>query len=155
MSPSLIWFCVGIACFAMEIFTPNFVLMFFGVGALASALFSLFTHNTVTELIIFSIVSVASLLLLRSRMLGLWGRTRTASGQDSSPGGQPGQSGQIGRTGTVSKAIPAGGEGEVSLGGSYWRAFSDESLPEGAPVRVTGHAPDNEILLKVERTHSA
>ena len=144
MSPAVIWFCIGIACFAGEIFTPNFVLMFFGLGALAAALVSLFVPSTVTELIVFSIVSVASLLLLRNHVLrSLWGRDRKASEQDTSLSGQPGQSGQTGRTGIVSRAIPVGGEGEIALGGSYWRALADEALPEGTPVRVTGHALDN------------
>ena len=152
MSPVLIWFVIGIGCFVMELLTPHFVLMFFGLGALASALISLVAHNTVVELIVFSVVSLASLLLLRSRLLGgLWGRARSATAPDAHPGGQPGQSGQIGRTGTVSRDILPGGEGEVALGGSYWRAVSDEALTEGSAIRVTGHAPNNEILLRVER----
>jgi membrane protein implicated in regulation of membrane protease activity len=148
----MIWFGIGIACFAVEMLTPHFVLMFFGLGAVAAAVFSLFAHDVVTELIVFSVVSLAGLLLLRSRLLGaLWGRARSASAPDAAPGGQPGQSGQVGRTGVVSRDIPSGGEGEVALGGSYWRAVAGEALPEGAAVRVVGHAPDNEILLRVER----
>ena len=152
MSPAVIWFVVGMGCFVAEILTPHFVLMFFGLGALAAALFSLFAHDIVMELIVFSAVSLTSLPLLRSRMLGgLWGRARSASARDADPGGQPGQSGQIGRTGVVSRDIPADGVGEVALGGSYWRAVAGEALPAGLDIRVIGHVPDNEILLRVER----
>lgn len=153
MFPAVIWFVAGLACFAAEVLTPHFVLMFFGLGALAAALVSLFFHDIIVELLIFSMVSLASLALLRSRVLGgLWGRTRSASAPDADPGGQPGQSGQAGRTGSVSRDIPKDGEGEVALGGSYWRAVADEALPAGTAVRVIGHAPDNEILLHVERS---
>jgi len=152
MSPAVIWFVVGIGCFVAEILTPHFVLMFFGLGALAAALFSLFAHDVVLEVVVFSAVSLTSLPLLRSRMLaGLWGRARSASERDAEPGGQPGQSGQVGRSGVVSRDIPAGGVGEVALGGSYWRAVAGEALPAGVDIRVVGHVPDNEILLWVER----
>ncbi len=151
MSPALIWFCVGMACLAAEIFTPTFVLCFFGIGALAASAFSFFIHDTVTEVVIFSLVSVVSLVLLRGKIMGVWGRARTPSGQDASLGGQPGQAGQAGRTGVVTRAIPLDGEGEISMGGSFWRAVADEAIEEGAAVRVTGHAPGNEILMHVVR----
>ena len=157
MSPSLIWFCIGLACFVAEIFTPTFVICFFGMGALASAIFSLFLHDLPTELAIFAIVSVASLFLLRGRIMSVWGRAQNPSQKDTSPYGQPGQSGQVGRTGTVTKAIPRDGEGEIAMGESFWRAVADEALPEGTAIRVTGHVPGKEILMHVVRlnTHAS
>jgi membrane protein implicated in regulation of membrane protease activity len=150
MHPAVIWFVLGMACFAAETLAPHFVLMFFGIGALAAAGVSLFGHNIIVEMIVFSAGSLISLLLVRSRALGsLWGRARSSSVQNASGVGGPPC--QAGRTGIVSRDIPLCGEGEVALGGSYWRAVAAEALPEGAAVRVVGHAPGNEILLRVER----
>lgn len=151
ISPTVLWFCAAMACFGLEIFTPSFVLMFFGVGALAASGFSFFIHDLQTELVIFAVVSVASLFFLRRRLLSVWGRARSSSPHDTSPQGQPGQSGQTGRSGKVTKAIPADGEGEIAMGGSFWRAIADEPLPEGTSITVLGHAPDNEIVMYVAR----
>jgi len=155
ISPTVLWFCIAMACFALEIFTPTFVLMFFGAGALAASAFSFFIHDLQTELLIFSIVSVASLFLFRKKLLSVWGRTHASSPQDTSPQGQPGQSGQTGRTGKVTRAISVDGEGEIAMGGSFWRAVADEALPEGTFVKVVGHAPDNEIVMYVARHEPA
>ena len=151
MSPPVMWFVFGMACFAAEVLAPHFVLMFFAVGALAAALVSLFSHNIIAELIVFSASSLISLALVRSRALhSLWGRARSAAAHNADPG-VGGPPSQTGRTGIVSRDIPLCGEGEIALGGSYWRAVAGEALPAGAAVRVAGHAKGNEILLRVER----
>ena len=54
-----------------------------------------------------------------------------------------------GKMGTVTRPIPVNGVGEISVGGSFWRAVSPEAQPEGAQVRVLGHIPDDELTLEV------
>lgn len=150
MSPTVIWFCVGIAFLAGEILTMTFVLLFLGIGAMASAAFSLFSEDTALAFLVFSIASGGSFLLFRGKLLSkLRGRKHAVSDNDLAPQGVPGRPSQIGRTGIVTKAIRPGVEGEISLGGSFWRSVSQEELPEGAGVRVIGHHSDNDILLLV------
>lgn len=153
MSPAVIWFCAGIVLLVGEILTMTFVLLFLGIGAIASAVFSLFNENTAMAFLVFSVASGGSFLLFRGKLLSrLRGRKHAVSDKDLAPQGMPGRPSQIGRTGIVTRAIRPGIEGEVSLGGSFWRSASPEDLPEGTAIRVTGHHPDNDILLLVARS---
>ena len=54
----------------------------------------------------------------------------------------------IGRKGTVSQAIGAGGYGRVAVGGDDWKAESEsgEAIAEGTRVVVTGR---ESVIIKV------
>jgi membrane protein implicated in regulation of membrane protease activity len=146
MSQPVIWFFVGVACFIMESFTPGFVLMFFGVGALAASLVTAFYADTAAGLATFCVVSIASVVFLRSRVM------RMMQGWTNKPSERALQgvpASQAGRTGTVSRRITPTEGGEISLGGSFWRAEADEILEEGAAIVVLGAREDDDLVLRV------
>jgi membrane-bound serine protease (ClpP class) len=47
-----------------------------------------------------------------------------------------GEEGMIGTTGVSLTSLEPGASGRVTTRGEIWQAVSDESIPEGAPVRV-------------------
>ena len=148
MSLPVIWFLVGVACLVLEVLTPGFVLIFFGVGAFAASGVTAVYDNVTYGLATFSVVSIVAVVFLRSRVMkAMQGWTKKASTYVEQ--GTPAT--QVGRSGVVSQAIEPGGIGEISLGGSFWRAEADESLPVGTPVEVYSAHPSDELLLRVRR----
>ena len=148
MSVALIWFFVGMGFFVCELLFPTLVVLFFGFGAWAAALASLLGSSPAVDFAVFTVVSLVSLALLRTRIKSIFkGRAEQSSGQV--------EHAMTGRQGTVTQAILPGMEGEISAGGSYWRAVADEPLQVGDVVRVLDAHSDNALLLRVEPIHAA
>lgn len=144
MNAGVIWFLVGGAFFLSELFSPMFILFFFGIGAWSAGITSLFTDSMPVMLIVFCGMSVVTLVLLRTSLVRIFtGRTRLAKESDESV------SMHTDKLCTVSRAIQPPHPGEVSLGGSYWRAVAEHPIPEGATVRVLGHVTGDELTLRV------
>lgn len=151
MSPAVIWFLTGVVLFLSELFSPLFVLFFFGIGAWTAGLAALLGASLSTAIMVFCVVSVVSLLLLRRFLVRTFtGRSRMAADvtDDSA-------SIHTGKLCTVSRAVVPPQQGEVSLGGSYWRAESTSPLKEGDTVRVLGHVSGDELILRVEPASTA
>lgn len=144
MNAVMIWFILGGVLIAAELFTPAFVLIFFGIGAWAAALTAVFWPGLEREIAVCLVVALASLLILRQRMVSVF-QGRSTAARSNAP-----QFPHTGRQAQVTRAIPAHGEGEIALGGSYWRATSPVAVAEGALVRVLEPVDDDELLLKVQ-----
>lgn len=144
MNPVIIWFVLGAVLMVAELFTPAFIIVFFGVGAWAAALTAALWPGLEQELAAFLVVSVLSLFLLRRRLVATFQGRRT----EARPNGP--EFAYTGRQAEVTQAIPAGGEGEISLGGSFWRATSAAAVEQGATVRVLGPLPDDELVIRVQ-----
>lgn len=146
MAVAGIWFVVGVALFVVELVSPLFVMFFFGLGAWAAGVAALFTDNLGVQVLVFGVASVLFLLALRRTLVRTFrGRSKLSSGAASE--GLP--SLNAGKSATVTRPIAPGSVGEIAVGGSYWRAVASVDLPEGAPVRVIGHVPDDELTLEV------
>jgi len=181
MSISLVWFIGGVGCMLLELASPMFIIFFLGLGAWAASFAMYLGASLAMSFGVFSVVSVASLAILRRVLIKtLRGSEHSAKDLSSQPGIH------VGKQAVVSKAIMVGGVGEISLGGSYWRAAldatassvhgADASLAHGATassaldtkapsapdtealsagleigraVVVSGHDPDDAILLRV------
>ncbi|MFO7869112.1 MAG: NfeD family protein [Bacteroidales bacterium] len=64
--PSVIWMIAGIIGLLLEFIFPGLIIIFFGLGALATAFILLFTDISLTiQLAVFLLVSVSTLLILR------------------------------------------------------------------------------------------
>ena len=146
MSVAAMWFILGAVLLAVELVSPVFVLFFFGLGAWAAGVTALFVDDLAIEVVVFGASSVVFLFSLR-RLLVRTFRGRTQISSDAVSAGLPNL--HAGKTGTVTRPIPANGVGEIAVGGSFWRAVSPEAQPEGAQVRVLGHIPDDELTLEV------
>jgi membrane protein implicated in regulation of membrane protease activity len=134
------WIWVGIAVLAavVEVVTASFGWIFASGAALCSACAAVFGAPLTLQVLLFSVALVASLIVLRPRMLGKLGApgipTRTAA--------------LVGKVGEVSVAIDSvAGLGRVVVAGEDWAARSHTPVSQGTRVRVTGA---DGIQLEVE-----
>ena len=146
LKPELIWFLLGLALLITEFAMPGLIVFFFGVGACIVAIVCLLSSYVAgsinTQLIIFIGSSVASLLLLRRWLKGIF-LGHTVSKQDLKQNLEEfvGQ-----RAVVVDKIVPKAG-GKVEFHGTNWEARAEQEIAAGAVVEIIGK--DN-ITLKVK-----
>lgn len=144
LNPSVIWFIVGLAFFLLELAIPGFILFFFGLGAWAVAVVTLFSDISVnTQLIIFLISSLLTVALFRNWVKNKLGMMKTDE--------QILPDEIIGKTATAETTIFPGKPGKVYFKGSSWTASSSDSIEQGEEVTVTGH---ESIVLIVKSSKS-
>lgn len=140
LSYGVLWAIIGIILIIAEVATMSFVLIFFGLGALLTALLAWtgITPGLDSQLLVFSISSLLMLAALRRFAKELF-FSKADTSQDS-----------IGQQAQVSKAISHGAEGAVTFRGSEWIAFSDsaDTIPAGSTVEIIA---TEGIRLKVRR----
>ena len=141
MTPALLWFVLGLACFLCEMAFPHLVLCFFGLGAWVVAVLAWqCTLAVAVQTGVFLALSLALLFALR-RVL------RRMFYGETSPHRHP----LCGAQGCITRTGP--GESEAAIGGSFWRvrpADPGHALVADMPVRVCGAAPEDATLLLVE-----
>ena len=129
----LFWVLLGVALIVAETFTLGFVLLWFGVGALAAAAAGAFGIGVWGQFLIFAIVSIiltAASRTIFSNLISRHDNDTPKMGMDALPG-------QIGTVTSPSKG--ALNEGAVKVYGSTWTAFPDDGeteLVEGEKVEV-------------------
>lgn len=129
----IFWLVLGILLVVAETFTLGFVLLWFGVGALAASLGGLFGVGFLGQFLIFAAVSVALTAMSRTIFAKYFGHSEeeaVKTGIDSLPG----QVGTVtlGSSGTMNEAA-------VKVYGSTWTAYpidEDSKLVEGEKVEV-------------------
>ncbi len=128
LSPAVVWAIIGLVLIILELTTFTFVLMFLGLGAIITAALTWagVTPETNTQLFAFSASSILLLVVLRKTARSLFAATGAPISDD------------VGQRCEVTKAIPAGGEGEIRHRGSIWTAVSDEpeDIAEGTSVEI-------------------
>jgi membrane protein implicated in regulation of membrane protease activity len=127
------WLLFGLVLLGAEMLTPGgFFLMFFGLAALVvGTLIGLGIELPAwLQWIVFSGLSIASLLVFRGRLLG---RIKTGD----SPAVEVDS--LVGETATLLEDLPAGGTAKAELRGTAWTARNDGSatLAKGQRSRVT------------------
>ncbi len=143
LTPSVTWFLIGVVFFVIELTLPSLVLLFFGLGAWATSLvcyFGLVDESTGAQLLIFSVVSVLSLILLRSRLKNVF------FGEESDADKNVRED-FVGEHATVISAIEPNNVGRVEVHGSQWKAIADEPIAVGQAAKVI--AKEN-LTLKVK-----
>ena len=60
-----IWLILALLCFIVEIFSNTFVFLCFCVGCLVSTITALFTESIIIQILVFSIVTLISLIFVR------------------------------------------------------------------------------------------
>lgn len=130
-SPVLLWFLAGIVFLVLELVLPGLIVFFFGIGAWCAAFaVYLLPISLPTQLLIFLITSLLTLLLLRSTLKKIFlGRTLEVDAMD---GGIPSDA-----TGEVVEDIVPPATGTVKYAGSFWQATAEVVLPKGTIVRIT------------------
>jgi membrane protein implicated in regulation of membrane protease activity len=124
-----LWFWIGAAVFLAiaEIFTAGFFMIPFAVGAAAAAALAYADVGEVAQLIVFLVVSVATLILLR-RFVRRGDETQHPVGSNRF----------VGQRAKVLETIDAShGTGRVRMETELWRATSDVGpIAEGVMVKV-------------------
>ncbi len=143
LKPEIIWFLIGLALLIMEFVLPGLIIAFFGVGAWIVAIVCLITNIGInTQLIIFILSSVLSLLCLRKWLKGVF-LGHTVSKQNLKQNLEE----FVGQRAVVKETITPKAGGKVEFHGTNWEARADEEIAEGAMVEIIGK--DN-ITLKVK-----
>ncbi len=123
LSPSLIWFLVGVAFLIAEMIMPAFILIFFTAGCWIAALVVwLFDIELTNQIIIFLVASLILLFTLRKYSLKIF-RGKTHDDIDDHY-----TDSKIGRTAIVTKQIAPNMPGEIKDLGSFWRASANEEI---------------------------
>lgn len=135
-----IWAVTAAVLIITDILTATFVLVFFGVGAGITAIttWSGITTTIESQLMLFPLVSIISMLLFRKTAKRLFGKNGTGSEYSEF----------IGEKAKVSVSIPPHSEGRIQYRGTEWIAYSEDGapIPEGTTVTITGV---NGIKLRV------
>jgi membrane protein implicated in regulation of membrane protease activity len=143
LSPELIWFLIGLVLLIFEFLTPGLIIFFFGVGAWIVAIICLVTDIGInTQLIIFILCSVFSLLLLRRWIKGVF-LGHTGLMQDLKRNVDE----FVGQKAIVKEKIMPKRGGKVELHGTNWEAFADEEIEEGSMVEIISK---ENLTLKVK-----
>jgi membrane protein implicated in regulation of membrane protease activity len=143
LRPDLIWFLVGLVLLILEFALPGLIIFFFGVGAWVVAFVCLITDIEInTQLIIFIICSVLSLLILRRWLKGVF-LGHSGMKQDLKKNLEE----FVGQRAVVKEKIVPKLGGKVEFHGTNWEAYADEEIAEGIVVEIVGK--DN-IKLKVK-----
>lgn len=126
-----LWILLGFALLAGEMLTPGgFYVLFFGVGALLVGLLGLagVGGSPVLQWFLFSIVSIASLVLFRQRLLAAFGVGAAGRAVDSLQQD----------VAVLLEDLPVNGVGRAELRGTTWsvRNGGERELKSGQRCRV-------------------
>jgi inner membrane protein len=144
-SPWLVWFLAGIAVMLAELAVPGFVIIFFGFGCLGAAVVAVFAPDGYSEqVIVFLIVSVASLMTLRRVAMRVF--VGHSEGQETEDLGNV----PVGARITLDQDLEAGRVGRVRFRGTMWDALSEDRIPAGSDVEITGVDKANRSCLKIK-----
>jgi membrane protein implicated in regulation of membrane protease activity len=131
----ILWTVLGVVLIIAEVFTPGFVLLWFGVGALAAAFAGLVGLDSLPlQFLIFILVSVALTAASRTIFVNYFSREKTGDDLKSGVDALPGKIGTV-----VSSSHGALNEGAVKVFGSTWTAYpaeGEEPLEAGERVEV-------------------
>ncbi len=139
------WIVLGLLLIGAEALTGTFFMLWFGLGAVATALLvAVLPLGIAAQMMLWAGASIA---MTAAWMKWFKNPDRTGSGMA--------KQGVLGLTGLVSRPIPDLGEGEVMfqrpvLGADRWPALSDEPIAAGVKVRIVDVLGQT---LKVERLH--
>ena len=122
--PWILWTILGVVLVIAEVFTQGFVLLWFGVGALAAALAGLLGAGLAGQFVVFIAVSTALTALSRTIFVNYFAGGGEGGGLKSGAETLPGQVGTV-----VTSSQGAINEGAVKVFGSVWTAYPAEGEP--------------------------
>jgi membrane protein implicated in regulation of membrane protease activity len=136
----MVWVAVGIICFIIEIFTPGFLFMSFGIGAILTGVVeSIFTLEAPYQILIFAVITF--LVFISMRKLGK--KLISESVEETNIYALKGKDGK------VVKEIPADGKGYVKIGSEEWSAVSIEGIKIAKEEKVVIEKVEgNKLIVK-------
>lgn len=145
LSPSLIWFLVGVAFLIAELIMPAFILIFFAAGCwIAAVVVWIFDIELTKQILVFLVSSLILLFTLRKYSLKIFrGKTQDEIDDHYSDS-------KIGKTAIVTKKITPNVPGEIKVMGSFWRATANEEIEEGRSVLIEQKESEDGLTFKVK-----
>ena len=132
MQPEHLWLIAGVLLILAEFAVPGFIVFFFGVGAILTALTTWIglTSGAGSQCFVFGLSSFALLFGLRRFAKGIFvGTTDPAVGDLDDD--------FTGREARVIQDIPGGiADGRVEIKGAEWKARADSPIPAGSIVVI-------------------
>lgn len=147
MDPALYWLIIGVMLLFLEMALPGFVLFFFGLAALITALVTWLTPIAIAwQLGLFIVASVLSIVTLRDLIQRRFFKTPDVeNGEDADEDVVLAVQGD---RAVVSVEIAPPAEGRINYSGTSWRATADEKIEDGEIVAVVRQ--DN-LVIHVEK----
>lgn len=141
--PAFVWGVAGLALLLSELLVPGFVIFFFGLGALLTAVASLILPPVAGSIalqgVVWALGSILSLRFLRRRFARVFRGETVASGSEA----------DIGRTVVVTERITPETPGRVRFQGTSWKAVSyTETFEPGDKAQIVQE--DNLTLIVTE-----
>jgi membrane protein implicated in regulation of membrane protease activity len=131
----ILWCVLGLILIVAEVFTAGFVLLWFGIGALAAAFAAIVGIDSLAlQFLIFAAVSIGLTVASRTIFVNYFSRERTGESLKTGVDALPGKTGIV-----VSSSRGALNEGAVKVFGSTWTAYpaeGEEPLEAGERVTV-------------------
>ena len=136
----MVWIAIGIICLIIEIFTPGFLFMSFGIGAILTGVVEwIFTLKIPYQILIFAVITFLVFISMRKLSKKLI----------SKPVEETNIYALKGKDGKVMKEIPVDGKGYVKVGGEEWSAISVDNtrIAEGEKVLIE-NVEGNKLIVK-------
>ena len=147
MSIYLIWFLIGIGFLIAEFIMPTFIMFFFAIGAIiVSIVSSCFNLSINSQIMLFALSSVISLVLLRNYMKNIF-KGNEFKGEDKYFDNVIDSNNSIG---IVSKTIEPNSFGEIKYKGTFYKAQSESLINEGKKVKIVNKGDEQSSFYKVE-----
>jgi len=145
LSPSIIWFFVGVAFLIAELFLPGFILIFFTAGSwIVGLMVWAVDIDWSIQIAIFVFSSLIFLFCLRKYSIKTFKGTTRDDLDDRFADSK------IGKTAIVTQKIVPGALGEIKVMGSFWRAVSDAGIEKGISVLIISQESEDGLTFKVK-----
>lgn len=132
-TPEVIWFLIGVGLLLLELVVPGLILVFFGVGAwVTAAVLLVFDISLNSQLLIFILTSISSLLLLRQSIRKRYMDISIGSFSESL------DNSFIGNKAVSLTTISPSKNGKVEFNGSQWEACSEQEIEPRMTVKIIG-----------------
>ena len=126
-----VWAVIAVVCLILELSSGDFFIICFSIGAVFAIISAVIGLNVYWQILIFAIFSLLSVVFVRPVALRWLHKNE--------PNKRTNADALMGRTGRVTEAIPAGGNGYVQIDGDLWKAVSTgEDIAIDSTVRVVG-----------------
>ena len=121
----VLWSVLAAILIVAEIFTSGFVLLWFGIGAIAAALLGLVGVSSLfVQFMVFAVISIGLTAASRTIFINYFSREKTGQSLRSGVDALPGKIGTV-----VSSSRGALQEGAVKVFGSTWTAYPAAGEP--------------------------
>lgn len=125
-----VWAVVAVVCLILELSSGDFFIICFSIGSVFAIVGAAAGLSVYWQLLIFAVFSALAIFTVRPVALRYLHKNE--------PNRPSNADALLGRTGRVTEAIKAGGNGYVQIDGDLWRAVSPTDIPAGASVRIVG-----------------